>query len=60
LEIEKEAFTGQVEFIDLQVSPESRTCKVVAVVPNRDEALRSGLEARMEIAPGRSHQVPPR
>lgn len=49
LEIEKEAFTGQVEYVDLLISPESRTCKVTAIVPNRAERLRSGLEARMEI-----------
>ena len=49
LEIEKEAFTGQVEYVDLLISPESRTCKVTAIVPNREERLRSGLEARMEI-----------
>jgi RND family efflux transporter MFP subunit len=52
LDLEKEAFTGQVEFVDLQISPESRTCKITAIVPNRDERLRSGLEARMEINPG--------
>src|SRR5271157_3444367 len=52
LDLEKEAFTGQVEFVDLQISPESRTCKITAIVPNRDERLRSGLEARMEIIPG--------
>ncbi len=49
LEIEKEAFTGQVEYVDILISPESRTCKVTAIVPNREERLRSGLEARMEI-----------
>lgn len=49
LEIETEAFTGQVEYVDLLISPESRTCKVTAIVPNREERLRSGLEARMEI-----------
>src|SRR5271166_3147659 len=49
LEIEKEAFTGQIEYVDILISPESRTCKVTAIVPNREERLRSGLEARMEI-----------
>ena len=49
LEIEKEAFTGQVEYVDILISPESRTCKVTAIVPNREERLRSGLEVRMEI-----------
>lgn len=54
LEIEKEAFTGQVEYVDLLISPESRTCKVTAIVPNREERLRSGLEARVEINLGGS------
>ena len=49
LEIEQEAFTGQVEYVDILISPESRTCRVTAIVPNREERLRSGLEARMEI-----------
>jgi RND family efflux transporter MFP subunit len=49
LEIEKDAFTGQVEYVDILISPDSRTCKVTAIVPNREERLRSGLEARMEI-----------
>ena len=49
LDLEKEAFPGQVEFVDLQISPESRTCKVTAIVENRGERLRSGLEALMEI-----------
>jgi len=63
LEIEKEAFTGQVEYVDLLISPESRTCKVTAIVPNREEHLRSGLEARMEInlgTPGGKEAKPPR
>ena len=43
------AFAGQVEYVDLLISPESRTCKVTAIVPNREDRLRSGLEGRMEI-----------
>jgi RND family efflux transporter MFP subunit len=61
LEIEKEAFTGQVEYVDILISPESRTCKVTAIVPNREERLRSGLEARMEInlgGPGGNSEKP--
>ena len=61
LEIEKEAFTGQVEYVDILISPESRTCKVTAIVPNRAERLRSGLEARMEInlgGPGKNPAKP--
>jgi multidrug efflux pump subunit AcrA (membrane-fusion protein) len=49
LDIEKEAFAGRVEYVDLQVSPESRTVKLTAIVANRNDRLRSGLEARMEI-----------
>jgi len=49
LEIEKEAFTGQVEYVDLLINPENRTCKVTAIVSNRADRLRSGLEASMEI-----------
>ena len=48
LEIEKEAFTGQVEYVDLLISPESRTCKVTAIVPNRGSACGPGSR-RMEI-----------
>ncbi|MGA2702047.1 MAG: efflux RND transporter periplasmic adaptor subunit [Isosphaeraceae bacterium] len=60
LEIETEAFTGQVEYVDLLISPESRTCKVTAIVPNRAERLRSGLEARMEINLGGPGGNPPK
>jgi len=60
LEIEKEAFTGQVEYVDLLISPESRTCKVTAIVPNREERLRSGLEASMEINLGGPGGNPPK
>ena len=49
LEIEKDAFTGQVEYVDLLINPENRTCKVTAIVSNREDRLRSGLEASMEI-----------
>ncbi len=48
LQIE-EAFTGQVEYVDLLISPENQTCKVTAIVSNREDRLRSGLEVRMEI-----------
>ncbi len=61
MEIENEAFTGQVEYVDLLISSESRTCKVTAIVPNRAERLRSGLEARMEInlgSPGKKPAKP--
>ncbi len=48
LQIE-EAFTGQVEYVDLLINPENQTCKVTAIVSNREDRLRSGLQARMEI-----------
>jgi RND family efflux transporter MFP subunit len=50
LEIEHEIFTGGVVFVDSRIDPETRTCKVIAEVLNRDHRLRSGLEARMTIA----------
>ncbi len=61
LEIEKEVFPGEVEYVDIMISPDSRTCKVTAIVPNRGERLRSGLEARMEInlgSPGKKPAKP--
>jgi RND family efflux transporter MFP subunit len=54
LPIEHEVFTGRVVFVDRRIDPTSRTCKVVAEVPNRDLLLASGLEARMEIFLDRS------
>lgn len=49
LPIEREVFIGRVTFVDSQINLETRTCKVVAEVNNRNDLLRSGLEARMEI-----------
>ncbi|MBV8313403.1 MAG: efflux RND transporter periplasmic adaptor subunit [Planctomycetaceae bacterium] len=49
LPIEREEFMGEVTFVDSRIDPETRTCKVVARVENREGLLRSGLEARMEI-----------
>ena len=51
LPIEREPFYGVVAFCDRRIEPSLRTCKVVARVENRDEMLRSGLEANMEIFP---------
>jgi len=51
LAIERETFSGQIDFIDSQFDPMTRTCKVIAEVENRDGLLRSGLDARMEIMP---------
>ncbi len=55
LPIEREVFDGKVVFVDNQIDPKSRTCKVVAVVDNRDDLLRAGLEACMEIRTGASN-----
>jgi multidrug efflux pump subunit AcrA (membrane-fusion protein) len=52
LPIEQEVFTGRIEYVDSEFSPDSQTCKVVAIVSNRDNLLRAGLEARMEILVG--------
>ena len=49
LPIEGEEFVGVVSFVDSRIDPETRTCKIVAMVDNREVLLRSGLEARMEI-----------
>ncbi|MDR3635938.1 MAG: efflux RND transporter periplasmic adaptor subunit [Isosphaeraceae bacterium] len=51
LAVEHEVFEGRLTFIDTQVDPLTRTCKVLARVQNRDGLLRAGLEARMEIGP---------
>lgn len=52
LPIEREVFEGVVEFVDSQIDPMTRTCKVIAGVPNRGGLLKSGLSATMEILPG--------
>jgi RND family efflux transporter MFP subunit len=49
LPVEREVFTGRIVFVDRRIDPETRTCKVIAEVANRDLLLASGLEARMEI-----------
>ncbi len=51
LAVEREVFVGRVEFVDSQINPDTQTCKVVAIVENRESLLRSGLEARVEILP---------
>jgi RND family efflux transporter MFP subunit len=51
LAVEREVFEGRLSFIDTQVDPLTRTCKVTARVQNRNGWLRAGLEARMEIGP---------
>lgn len=51
LAVEREVFLGRVVFVDNQVDAESRVCKVVAEVENRDDVLKAGLHAQMEIVP---------
>lgn len=51
LPVERESFAGKVVFIDSQVDPLTRTCKVHVRASNRDGLLRAGLEARVEIDP---------
>jgi cobalt-zinc-cadmium efflux system membrane fusion protein len=51
LPIEDEVFTGRIEYVDPEINAENQTCKVVAIVANKDGLLRAGLEACMEIMP---------
>ena len=51
LAVEHEVFPGRLTFVDTQIDPLTRTCKVIARVQNRNGLLRAGLEARMEIDP---------
>jgi membrane fusion protein, multidrug efflux system len=47
--VQGRTFEGRVSFINPAADESSRTVKVVALVPNNDGALRSGLFARGEI-----------
>ena len=49
LPIEREVFDGRISFVDSEIDPATRTCRVFAEVENRGGLLRSGLECRMEI-----------
>jgi RND family efflux transporter MFP subunit len=49
LPIQSEVFTGQVIFVDSEIDPRTRTCRVVAEIKNRKELLRAGLDVQMEI-----------
>ena len=51
LPVEHEVFNGNLVFIDSQIDPTTRTCKVHVRVENRANLLRAGLEARIEIDP---------
>ena len=46
---EKEVFEGQITFVDVVSEPIDRTTRIYAEVRNRDNILRAGLEATMEI-----------
>ena len=49
LPIEREVFAGAITFVDSEIDPKTRTCRVFAEVENRVNLLRSGLDCRMEI-----------
>jgi RND family efflux transporter MFP subunit len=49
LPIEREVFEGKIVFVDSEIDPKTRTCRVFAEVENRGDLLRSGLDCRMEI-----------
>jgi len=57
LPIEREIFEGKITFVDSEIDPKTRTCRVFAEVENRDGLLRSGLECRMEISPSAASGV---
>lgn len=46
---EKELFEGKITFVDLVSDPIEKTTRVFAEVQNRDNILRAGLDAIMEI-----------
>jgi len=50
-------FTGKVSFINPAADESSRTVRVVAVVDNPDETLKSGLFAKGEIVTGERRDV---
>ncbi|RMG34254.1 MAG: HlyD family efflux transporter periplasmic adaptor subunit [Planctomycetota bacterium] len=51
LPVESEVFEGRVVFVDKSVQPVTRKVRVWAEVTNRDDLLRAGLTATMEIFP---------
>jgi len=51
LPVEREVFQGKIVFVDSQIDPMTRTCKIHVRVDNRANMLRAGLEARIEIDP---------
>lgn len=59
LAVEREEFQGRVVMVDDALDPKTRTCTIFARVSNRGGLLRSGLEARMELTPGRESAADP-
>src|SRR5262249_24794917 len=59
LPVELQVFTGRIVYVEPEVSPENQTCKVVALVENRENLLRGGLEARMEIFASNESEAKP-
>ena len=57
LPIEREVFEGKITFVDSEIDPKTRTCRIFAEVENRGDLLRSGLECRMEIFPSAASGV---
>ena len=51
LPVEHEVFPGKLVFVDSQIDPTTRTCKIHVRVDNRANLLRAGLEAQIEIDP---------
>jgi multidrug efflux pump subunit AcrA (membrane-fusion protein) len=49
LPIEREVFEGKITFVDSEIDPKTRTCRIFVEVENRGGLLRSGLECRMEL-----------
>ena len=43
------AFEGAITFVDSEIDPKTRTCRIFVEVENRSDLLRSGLDCRMEI-----------
>jgi RND family efflux transporter MFP subunit len=54
LPIQRESFPGRVIFVDSEIDPRTRTCRVVAEVKNRKDLLRAGLELQMEVFVGQA------
>ncbi len=54
LPVENEVFEGRIVFVDKSVQPVTRKVRVWAEVANRNDLLRAGLTATMEIFPQRS------